>query len=304
MKRSEIRGTNTGGEVSTIEAFRMLVYCSRSHGSIASAARSAIERYVELVSLDSLSYTFDGAGDPVRLNARHFVDLMDEWFIGRRSQWGNATIELVGSGGNLAQFALTYCGDALNNDTLPDNRGYLDMWVPRQFHETHAEELERFFVDTAQDLHACSGYMSPALTGDDTRSKQALAARYMALDISVPGCVSIDMGNKSPGSYWYNYLGAGLICKLRHVQNIGRVLGEVAEVKILSENAMTIRLGAMPEVGDRNHFEELPAYEAFARLLHSNQLLHVPQHCVYFKDRLSLADREAQNGWHLRFVEQ
>lgn len=64
-----------------------------------------------------------------------------------------------------------------------------------------------------------------------------------------------------------------------------------------------VRLGDVPEIGDVNRRDDLPAYRALARHLDQRGLLHVPQRVSYFKDDQGLADREAQTSWHRRFLE-
>lgn len=125
----------------------------------------------------------------------------------------------------------------------------------------------------------------------------------MALDIADPMTVSFDLGTTmSPGSYWYNYMGPELAAALGSTAEIQRAVGKSVAVKGLDDGALVVRLEHAPVLGDVNRGEEVTAYRAFARFLFAKNLLHVPRLSVYFQDAQALADREAQDAWHLRFI--
>jgi hypothetical protein len=280
----------------------MVLYTQKPHPAIRAQARTAIDRFVNKVTLKTLAYCFDMEGNPEELTTDAYNQLMSDWFSGSYSGWPNANIKLLGAGGTAPGYALTYCGKGLQDADFPDDTGYLDMWVTREFFDQNVESIEDLFVTTATELVACSGYMTLALAGEDRRAKQALGARYRALDIASPLSVSIDLGTKSPGSYWFNYMGSDLAARSGGTAEILGSLGPAAEVWALPGGRICVRLGAVPALGDRNRQEALADYEAFARFLATRGLLHVPKRGIYFKDAQGLADRDAQEAWHQRFA--
>lgn len=301
--RPDVSGVNKRGRPAALETFRLLMYVPHPHAEIAVQARHAIERFVDLVSLDALAYTFGVDGDPIKLTPQVYRELIYDWFFGPFSEWPNANISLVGPGGSMPQYALTYCGKALGDIDPPNGVGFLDMWVPRSFFVQNVGAIQTLFQATASELGACAGYMAPTLAGNNGLVNQALAARYVTLDIADPMTVSFGLGTtSSPGSYWFNYAGPALAAALGPASEIVQAVGRSVAVKELADGALVVRLERSPVLGDRNRREDVTAYAAFARYLYTKGLLHVPKQSVYFQDAQALADRDAQDAWHLRFV--
>lgn len=276
---------------------RMVIYLSKPHLEIASTVRKVIEYHVNAVSFLNLCYMFDGEGNPEGLDSETFAALMTDWFEGPMSAWPNATISFQGAGGSNPEFVVNYCGKALDEIEFPDDRGYLEIIVSKEYFETNRQKLERFFFRTCIALQAETGYLAPAVSGSVALDKQSLAKRYATLDIANPISVSIDLGSRVPGVYWLNYFGRDVASVIREK------LSDMTGVRTLEDaGCILCWMSENPQLGDRNRIEDLTSFRRLTNIIHELGLLHIPERYIYFTDAHGLADAEAQSEWYGRFL--
>jgi hypothetical protein len=301
--RSNLQVRNASGEVVVRDVLRMVLYFRQSHQRIAVAINGAIADFVRLVSFDALRYYYDGEGEAQELTPESFGMLMHDWFGGEASSHANATIKLVGQGDSAPEYGLQYWGKELGYAEFPDDAGFLDLWMSRSWFLENAKRVGEYFRSTTVRTEASAAYVNVSLSGGTTAERQALAKRYAGLDIAEPEAVSVDLGSRFPGSYWINYFGAELTQRAGGVTEIRESLGSLGTVDDLAGRGALIRIGREPQLGDRNRREALPNHVAFARLLDSKGLFHVPRAVVYFEDEEGMGDAVAQEEWHTRFLE-
>lgn len=248
----------------------------------------------------SLRY-FDDEGEPEELT-QDALDSIKQQRLTSEERLPNATIELSGDGLYAPAYYLWYNGKALDIRPFEAEASYLWFWLPRELFLAREREVRAFLESCSSMLPFSYGYASLGLSGEDRRQKQALANRHPGLDIAFPGAVSADLADKAAGAYWLNFLSADMCIRLGGVETIRRNLPANVIFQEKGGGACEIQLTRSPEIGDVNRREILPEHRAFAKYLNDHRLLHVPERVVYFRDADGVADREAMENWHRRFV--
>lgn len=301
-ERPDILQKYPDGTVRIREVLTIIFYLPVPNLKIVEYVDHAIRKFVNLVSFEGLREYYNYEGKQENLNPLSLDEIIyNRLYSEERAP--NANIELIGSGANAPEYFLWYNGKALNITQFPDEVGYLWCWVPRSFFLDHTDELLNYISSVESELPYSFAYASLALAGENELGKQALAARHTGLDIANPFCVSADLNQKVAGSYWLSLLGAEL-CRL--VGGVAAVRAELPDeiiVEELPDSRCRILLSEQPEIGDTNRRDLLPANQALARFFAERGRLHVPERVVYFEDREGMADREAMERWHRRFVD-
>jgi len=288
------------GSYLTREVFSIVFYIRRPHLEIGAQMEAAIERFGGLVSFAKLRFFADGEGE--------WQDLLEQDLGTRlRDQWGsfaetiNADVILRGDGQGAPDFYLRYSGDMRAGQGA--YASHFRCWVPKAYWVEHRDELTRFADSLAADLPFSFGHASLAVVGDDQRRLQKLARRYLAVDISSPLFVAIDIGDLAGGSYWTNYLGKGLTASVHGPVELRKALPKEIVIDPITGGKCRLQLGPEPTLGDVNRREDVSPYRALAAHLNACGVLHVPKRVVYFQDDAGMADHEAQQKWHRRFIE-
>lgn len=277
-------------------------YFREPHLTMRDEVAECVRRFHALVPSGALEHYFDYEGDQEDLGATVLAKVLYERFYSADS-FPNATISMEGSGLYAPGYSLEYVGSALDNPDLPSEAGSLQLWVPRAFLAERRQEVLAYLEETAARLPFSCGSVSLGLAGQDRSAMQALAARHPGLDISSPRPVSTDLGDEVAGVGWQTLLGARIVEKLGGAENIRLALPGEMIVDDLPLGGCRIVLGPDPEIGDVNRQQLLPRYRAVAEFLDDAGLLHVPSRVVYFVDRMGMADLDAMQKWHRRFLD-
>jgi hypothetical protein len=299
-ERPDIEVSLPDGTVSIREVLAIVFYLRKPHLQIASSIEQAVRGFVSLASIQALPYYYNYEGEQEDLTSEALEELIRERLLSAKTP--NANIELVGNGVSAPDYYLWYNGKALDLAELADEAGYFWCWVPRTLYATHSAQVLSYISTLATHLPFTCGYSSLALAGENKYAKQALARRYPGLDIAHPGCVSADIDNKAAGSYWLTLLGPEICESLGGVSRIREALPTDAAVEVLRQRSCRIQLSAEHEIGDVNRRNLLPRNRALAEFFEANRTLHVPNRVTYFVDEQGLADREAMEQWHRRFL--
>jgi len=297
QERSKLEVMDADGDFLTREVFVTVFYVPHPHKDIATAAERALRAYLELVSFRHLTEYADPNGEWQSLTEQSFRDLLTQWFPGSTP---NADVILSGGGTGTPEFWLRYFGNAFAG--TDGEASYLWCWVSRAFWDAHRDRTLEFVDRLAQGLPFSSGYASLGLSGGEKWRRQALASRYLGLDIARPVAVCLDIDDMAAGSYWLNYFGPELCAAVGGIGALRNGLPDEVGIEKLPTGGCRIQLGPEPRLGDVNRRERLQLNEALASFLLSRNVLHVPMKCVYFEDSNRLSDPEAQRAWHLRFA--
>lgn len=299
--RPEIRIDNPDGSASVREVLVGTFYFRTPHSTMRDEVAEHIRRFYGLAPRGSFEYYFDFDGEQQDVDQGVLANVIYERFYSPDS-FPSATLVMEGRGVHAPEWFLHYAGSALDNPDLPLAAGSLQLWLPRSFFVAHREDVLAFFADAAARLPASCGSLGLGLAGENRRRKQALAARHPGLDISDPRSVSTDLGDRLAGVGWHTLLGGPMLGKLGGAVELQRVLPDVA-VEPLPHGGCRLVLSRDPEIGDVNRHDLLPRYRVVARFFHNAGLLHLPKHVVYFVDQDDMADPDAMEKWHRRFVD-
>lgn len=301
-ERSDIQVIHPDGTISVREIFTIVFYIRQPNLEIVDSVEQAILGFADLVSLEALPGYYNYEGEQEDLTEKSLHALIYERLHGPYRA-PNATIELIGSGIYAPDYYLRYYGSALSVPELDDEVSYICCWMPRNFYESHSNRVVEYIMMLADILPFTFAYASPGLAGDNTYKKQALARRYPGLDIADPSSIRADLDSKAAGSYWLTLLGTQLSRSLGRMPVLRSQLSAEITVEDLSNEKCLILLGERPEIGDVNRQDLLPLHRELAKFFHSKDILHIPQRVVYFVDRDGMADRDAMEKWHRRFLD-
>lgn len=299
--RADIEIVNADGSTSVAETMALLFYSRTPHLQMLEPVAQTIRAFAKLVSFSALNAYYDDEGDEQELDQATLDALIDRHFFAP-DRYQNANLTFVGGGFHARHFFLNYSGTAIDNPEVPDEASYLWCWVPRRFFLENRERFMTFVSETSARLPFTSGYVNPALAGENKFRMQALGWRHPGLDLARPLVVSADIAGKAAGAYWLNFTGPELSAMLGGLAAIRAALPPEIAVDDIGQGKCRIMLGPEPELGDVNRRDFLPNHQAFARFLESKGVLHVPERAVYFVDADNAADRDAMVRWHRRFL--
>lgn len=292
----------SGGGYVVREVIRFAFFVRKPHVQLAPQGVSAMEQIIDLFPPPALSMFAGVTGDWFEYDAAGLKKQVAKRLVGK-DQTINGNASVTGNQANIADVRADYAGFALDRPLFRERASYVLFHVAASLFEdpirTKALQLARKLF---AELDCYSGYIDLALMGKQDR-KQALARRFRGIDISEVGPVSADLGDLLPGVHWINFLSADLAKKLGGRASIESGLSKNAHVDDLPGGGLVVATGANPDRGDVNKRAGLPDHEYLANLAHRQQLLHNPKKVNYFVAEEDATAVEAQERWHLRFIE-
>jgi hypothetical protein len=300
--RPDIQILYSDGKMRLREALTIVFYIRKPHLKIKQKIERAIWGFVNLVSIEALPEYFNDEGDQEELTKESLTELIYERFHGPYSAQ-NAAIELNGRGMYAPDYYLRYIGNSLEIEEFPDEVSCLWCWIPREFYLKNTKQVVEFIMSLAEDLPFTFAYAAMGLSGEDEYRKQALAKRHPGLDIADPASICFDIGNKAAGSYWLTLIGPELCQAVGGIDALRAGLPKEISVGRTSRRKCRILLGEQPEIGDVNRRSRSRCTKPLQGFFHDKGELHVPEWVVYFKDKDGMADRDAMEAWHKRFLD-
>lgn len=302
-ERADIQIVNPNGIVSIQEIFTIVFYIPRANLDIVENAERAILGFKDLVSIEALPEYYNYEGEQEDLTEESLRELIYERLFGP-NRAPNAHIELIGIGKSIyaPDYYLTYSGSSLEIPGLDDEVSLFWCWMPRNFYKNYRNDVFEYIMTLADDFPFSFAHASFGLSGEDRFKKQALVKRYPGLDISNPDCIQADIDSKAAGSYWLTLLGTELCQSIGGVSALRDGLPKNISIEELPGNKCYILLSKEPEIGDVNRRNLLPKHQALTMFFHDKNVLHIPKRVVYFVDEEGMADRDAMEAWHQRFL--
>lgn len=290
----------TSGGFVAREVVRFAFFVRRPHRDIADAVVQAVDRVVDLFPPPVLSMFAIESGDWLDFSADGLKAQVRERLAGKDKPI-NGNASLSGNQANIPDAALDYAGLALDRPVFRDGTCMLTFFVATSVFGPYLQSSQAMAQQLAADLDCQSAYVDLALVGDQVR-RQAMARRYQCLDISDPRRVARDIEGRLPGIFWKNFLNGSLVAALGGRSALQAALSADARIEDDGRGGAILTLGPAPIRGDVNRSERADDRIALARLAHGLGLLHVPRKIVYFEPDNDLDKREAQEKWHLRYV--
>lgn len=282
------------------EVVRFAFFVRKPHREAAQAAVQAVAQVVDLFPPPALSMFAIESGDWIEFDTEGLKTQVRERLDGSDKPI-NATAALSGNQANIPDVALDYAGLALDRPVFRNGACILNFHVAAGAFGPYLQRSLALATSLAESLDCSAAYVDLALIGDQQRA-QAMGRRYRCMDISDPRCVARDLDDHLPGVFWKNFLSEPLVGALGGRQALEAVLSSDARIESDTRGGLIVTLGAAPIRGDVSRKEKFDDRVALARLAHVKGLLHVPRKIIYFEAEDALEESEAQEHWHLRYV--
>lgn len=286
------------GDFAVREMVRCVYFVRRPHLAAADDISLCINRLVDIFPPPALSTFSTDNGDWLKFDADGLKAMVHKRLI--KDQSPNTSVHIGGDQANIPDYNVEYAGLAMDRPILSEAALALWFQISANAIESKFEIVLQTHRDIINILNCSAAYIDRALEGDRTRL-QAMSRRYRNADISHPRIVARDLGDKLPGVFWHTYIGSRLASDLGGQPQLTRVLGEDVTINTLNDG-LELMFGPEPTLGDINFHPLDTSRVVLARLAHARGLLHVPRKVKYFEGENELAPLQAQEQWHLRFV--
>ena len=284
------------------QVIRFVLFVRRTNTQLAPAAVEALNEIIDLFPPPAITSFAGGTGDWFDYDAAGLKKQVAKRLIGKDKAI-NGAANLSGVQANVPDFAADYAGYAIDLETHKNRAAYLVLTVGASIIDADIRSAAlELFRRLAGSLGCSAGYVDVALQGKKPRL-QALARRFRGVDIASISAIAADLADNMPGVHWINFMGSPLVKKLGGRAKIEAALSENARVDMLEGGGLVVSLGSEPQLGDVNQRVNLTDWESLAKLAHENSALHIPKKVNYFDPEDGLSSMEAQERWHLRFVE-
>ena len=267
-----IRIRAKGGMLLVREGLSLHFHMQRSHKELAHGVLLALEKYMDAVGPQALSWYYDQEGEPQPLDERG-------WELTRR--------ELLGEGSPIIQldddstenrYRFEYYGKDFEAPSVkgrPDAVCSAMFWLPTEFLEEHGPgQVRELAMELAAPLPLNSGHGGLSFNADYSllgvrREVARYWLRYPGMDVcDSPSNHSWDIGTRVRGPHWLNFLGQPVLGELGGAEGIrARLQSPGTTVQELEGDKVLITLGPWPEAGDTERGDTLPAYRELARVL-------------------------------------
>jgi hypothetical protein len=292
--------SSSGGYI-VRQVMRFAFFMRRPHLQLAPHAVSAMEQIIDQFPPPALSMFAGPTGDWFDFDSAGLKKQVAKRLVGKH-QTINGTASISGDQANIPDVSVDYNGFAIDLPVHRERASHLVLTVAASvFDDSVRAASLQMARKLATDLGCSAAYIDIAIEGRQAR-RQALARRFRCIDISDVSSVAADLGDRMPGVYWINFLGADLVHKLGGRENIESGLSKSAHIDELPGGGLVVSLGANPDLGDVNRQADLPDRKYLAGLAHRHQAMHVPKRVTYFDAEEDASAMEAQERWHLRFV--
>ncbi|MBZ4375023.1 type VI immunity family protein [Corallococcus sp. AS-1-6] len=268
---------NIEGEEVTIlrEGLRVVFYMPGFHEEVMGAVTQALDRYLHALELESLGWYLDYDG--------YWWALAEEepGFLQRKlMDPRGASIEARGRPDSVTGIRFSYVGHstipALFARDFPQPMCAVEFWLPTGFLETRGNEAVRsLIVELGRGLPFSSGHAGPALEAwswghHTTPILRDRSARHPGFDLPGPGLGALAsyLGTKLRPPAWLTFLGPPVLNELGGAEALrSRLHSPSTRVEALSPERAVVSLGPVPEAGDLEAGDTLPAYRELARVL-------------------------------------
>jgi hypothetical protein len=302
-KVNDLDERGSSGKYVIRQVMRFAFFVRRPHLQIAEQAVTALGEVIDLFPPPALTMFAGPSGDWFEYDATGLKKQVSKRLTGKQ-QTINGNVSIAGDQANIPDFAVDYRGFALDLPAFTESASNLVLSIAmRVFDEDVRSASLQLGRNLAIELGCEAGYVDVALEGDRAR-RQALARRFKCIDISDVSAVSADLDDRIPGVHWINFWGSDIVKKLGGRAKVSSGLSQNARVDDLEGGGLLISLGSSPELGDVNQRPNLADWKYLANLARASDILHVPRKVKYFRAEEDASGLEAQERWHLRFVDR
>ncbi|MBN8465073.1 DUF3396 domain-containing protein [Corallococcus exiguus] len=244
------------------------------HEEIAPAVWRAWERYRKAVEPRQFDAYLDVyTGDRPRLDAEGEAVLRARML---EPAFGVAEVNELYHSATGISFRYEGHGTSNSNfrDTYPENTCCLEFRLPTEFlAERGPEWIRALAIDLGRELPWNSGHAGLSLevhawTRALTPLLHEVTRRHPGFDLNEIHKLALYLGTKLRPPAWLNFLGPPVLNELGGMEGLrSRLHSPSTQVESLSPDRAVVSLGPVPEAGDLEAGDTLPAYRELARVL-------------------------------------
>ncbi|WP_199749776.1 type VI immunity family protein [Corallococcus sp. AB038B] len=254
------------------EGLSIAFYMRQPHELMAPAVLRALERYRQAISPRQPGWYVDSSGD------WQPVDAAGEAVVRQRLLATSALVDLIERPDSVTGVAFKYQGRSKavagfeNEDR--ESTCALEFRLPIEFLDERGPEwIRSFAIDLGSELPWSSGHAGLSLEVGAwprtlTPRLREVTRRHPGFDLNRLGSLSLYLGTKLRPPAWLNFLGPPVLNELGGAEGLrSRLHSPSTQVESLSPDRAVVSLGPVPEAGDLEAGDTLPAYRELARVL-------------------------------------
>ncbi|RKH66755.1 DUF3396 domain-containing protein [Corallococcus aberystwythensis] len=254
------------------EGISIAFYMRPPHELMASAVWRALERYRQAISPRQLGWYVDYSGDWQPLDSE------GEAVIRQRLLAPSALVELIERPDSVTGIAFKYQGrsKAAAGFEIEDreNSCALEFHLPVEFLDERGPEwIRSLAIDLGRELPWNSGHTGLSLELGSwpktlTPRLHEATRRYPGFDLNRLNTLALYLGTKLRPPAWLTFLGPPVLNELGGTEGLrSRLHSPSTQVEALSPDRAVVSLGPVPEAGDLEAGDTLPAYRELSRVL-------------------------------------
>ncbi|NOK07763.1 type VI immunity family protein [Corallococcus exercitus] len=254
------------------EGISIAFYMRQPHEVMASAVWRALERYRQAVSPRQPGWYVDYSGDWQPLDSE------GDAVIRKRLLATSASVELIERPDSVTGIAFNYRGQSKAvvgfEEEEKESTCALEFWLPIEFIDERGPEwIRSLAIDLGRELPWNSGHAGLSLeVGSWPRSLtprlREVTLRHPGFDLNRPSDLSLSLGTQLRPPAWLTFLGPPVLNELGGAEALrSRLHSPSTRVESLSPDRALVSLGPVPEAGDLDAGDTLPAYRELARVL-------------------------------------
>ncbi|WP_375754649.1 type VI immunity family protein [Corallococcus exercitus] len=254
------------------EGISIAFYMRQPHEVMASAVWRALERYRQAVSPRQPGWYVDSSGDWQPLDSE------GDAVIRKRLLESSALVELIERPDSVTGIAFNYRGQSKAvagfEEEERERTCALEFRLPIEFLDEQGPEwIRSLAIDLGRELPWNSGHVGLSLeVGSWTRTLtprlREVTRRHPGFDLNQLDRLALYLGTKLRPPAWLNFLGPPVLNELGGAEVLrSRLHSPSTQVEALSPERAVVSLGPVPEAGDLETGDTLPAYRELARVL-------------------------------------
>ncbi|NOK17636.1 type VI immunity family protein [Corallococcus carmarthensis] len=254
------------------EGISIAFYMRQPHELMASAVWRALERYRQAISPRQPGWYVDYSGDWQPLDSE------GEAVIRKRLLATSALVELIERPDSVTGIAFKYQGRSKAaagfEKEEQESTCALEFRLPIEFlAERGPEWIRSLAIDLGHELPWNSGHAGLSLelgTWPKTLTPRLheVTRRHPGFDLNRLNKLALYLGTKLRPPAWLTFLGPPVLNELGGVEGLrSQLRSPSTQVESLSPDRALVSLGPVPEAGDMDAGDTLPAYRELARVL-------------------------------------
>ncbi|RKH71716.1 DUF3396 domain-containing protein [Corallococcus sp. AB049A] len=255
------------------EAVSIAFFMGGPHEELALPLCRALERYRRAIEPRSLAWYVDRHGDWSPL-----AEEADAFLTEAVMHPATGRIEVSEKPDSVTGIRFKYRGRGLPQQPFfqltPHGTFAAEFWLPIEFLEHPGPEWVRALaLELGRELPFHSGYVGLSFDAwgwaeSTTPVMKAKGFRHPGLLLPGLETLATKLGTRLWGPTWLNFLGPPVLNELGGVEGLrSRLHSPSTQVEALSPDRAVVSLGPVPEAGDVEAGDTLPAYRELARLL-------------------------------------